>query len=370
VTGWRDKGGRGRGAVAGGLAPEPRLGRLWRAARLGGRRPVRLGIHPYLGFGTEGVLNLKGRVLRGDPIVVTANDTVWRNLRNMLRRLESDEIPDAVVRGRHASLAEDVVSDEEGYFDFHFDLRGGARGEPTAPERSRTGWVPIELELLAPPPRDDQPPPRATGQVLVPRGARFGVISDLDDTVIRSEITDTLKMLRIALTSNPHTRLPFDGVADFYRALERGPGGGDTNPIFYVSSSPWNLHDLLVQFMTAHNVPIGPLLLRDWSPRTIRGGGQRHKAAAIRRILETYPDMEFVLIGDSGEHDPEIYAQAIRDHPGRARAVYIRDVTADERRREVLKVAEDLRDHGADLLLTADTKEAAAHARRLGLISG
>jgi phosphatidate phosphatase APP1 len=369
VTGSRNMRWWERGAAASGNAAESGLGRARVAVLRRTGRLRQLGIHPYLGFGTADTLYLKGRVLRGDPIVVTANDTVWRNLRNMLRRLESDEVGNASVRGRHASLAQDVVTDEEGYFDLRFDLARSVPGGETTPGRSTTGWVPIELELLAPLPPGDQPPPRATGQVLVPHGARFGVISDLDDTVIRSEITDTLKMLRIALTSNPHTRLPFEGVADFYRALQAGPGGRDANPIFYVSSSPWNLHDLLVQFMTAHRVPLGPLLLRDWSPLTVKSGGQRHKAEAIRRIIETYPDMEFVLIGDSGEHDPELYAQAVRDHPGRVRAVYIRDVTAAARRREVLAVAEELRDLGPELVLASHTAEAAAHARRLGFTS-
>jgi phosphatidate phosphatase APP1 len=377
MTGWR------RAAAAMGTAAEERIDRLRQAARRRTGRLGRLGLHPYLGYGTVDELRLKGRVLRGDPIVVTAGDSVWRNLRNMIRRLESDEVANARVRGRHADRAVDVSADAEGYFDLHFDLASRARGGggaaagpgPVAggaatPERSGTAWVPVELELLDPLPAGAEPPARVTGQVLVPRGARFGVISDLDDTVIRSEITDTLRMLRIALTSNPHTRLPFEGVADFYRALERGPGGDDGNPVFYVSSSPWNLHDLLVQFMTVHGVPIGPLLLRDWSPSTVRGGGQRHKRNAIRAILDAYPGMEFVMIGDSGEHDPELYAEVVRERPGRALAVYIRDVTAAPRHREVLAIGEELRDHGVDLVLTADTKDAVAHARRRGLLAG
>jgi phosphatidate phosphatase APP1 len=289
----------------------------------------------------------------------------------MIKRLESDEVGNARVRGRHGDLAQEIVADEEGYFSLDMELPRPAGATELSPGQrgpERTAWVPIELELVDPSPRGDQPAPRATGTVLVPRGASFGVISDLDDTVVRSEITDTLKMLRIAFTTNPHTRLPFEGVAEFYQALERGTSGNDGNPIFYVSSSPWNLHDLLVQFMTIHRVPIGPLLLRDWSPFTVRGGGQGHKRDAIKTVFETYPNMEFVLIGDSGEHDPEIYAQVARDYPGRTRAVYIRDVTAAARHREVLVLAEELRDLGAHLVLTADTGVAADHARRHGLI--
>src|SRR5687768_17759104 len=86
---------------------------------------------------------------------------------------------------------------------------------------------------------------RSKGHVLVPYGARFGVISDLDDTVVRSSATSVLKMACIVVRNNAHTRLPFEGVAAFYRALQLGPASESSNPIFYVSSSPWNSYDIL-----------------------------------------------------------------------------------------------------------------------------
>jgi phosphatidate phosphatase APP1 len=85
--------------------------------------------------------------------------------------------------------------------------------------------------------------------------------------VLQSSVTNFLKMARMVLLGNAHTRLPFEGVAAFYRALQRGASGGEFNPIFYVSNSPWNLYDLLEDFMDVHGVPAGPLFLRDWSRR-------------------------------------------------------------------------------------------------------
>jgi phosphatidate phosphatase APP1 len=175
-------------------------------------------------------------------------------------------------------------------------------------------------------------------------------------------------MARIVLLSNAHSRLPFEGVADFYRALQLGPSGEDFNPIFYVSSSPWNLYDVLEDFLDVHGVPGGPLFLKDWSPTTLRDH-DRHKLGAIRTLLATYPDLPFVLIGDSGERDPEIYRQIVQEHPGRVRAIYIRDVTTRERDAAVHDIAGELNDIGVEMLLTVDTVEAAEHAGRRGLIS-
>jgi len=159
-----------------------------------------------------------------------------------------------------------------------------------------------------------------------------------------------------------------DIEAAFYDALQRGPEGQAYNPIFYVSSSPWNIYDLLEDFLDVHGVPAGPLFLKDWS-LTVLGKHRDHKLGIIRRLLATYPELPFVLIGDSGEEDPEIYSQAVREHPGRIRAIYIRDVTTAARDAEVRAIAEEVRGLGVEMVLAPDTAVAAEHAASIGLIA-
>ena len=323
--------------------------------RTGWLSPVE--IVPYRGHGTRDTLFLKGRVLETVNLAPSsAGDSRRHNLRNMIRRFLSSEIPHARVRaylrsprGEHEL---EVAADEEGFFNLRFELE--------EPLKDRVDWHPVEIELVWPLPREENRV-RARGSVLVPTGARFGVISDLDDTVIRSSATDLLKMVRTTLFRNAHTRLPFEGVADFYRALQFGPDGGDFNPIFYVSSSPWNLYDLLEDFLDVHGVPAGPLFLKDWSPTTLRDH-DKHKLGIIRTLLATYRDLPFVLVGDSGERDPEIYRQVVDENPGRIRAIYIRDVTRGERDAAVREIARELRALSVEMLLAADTTEAARHA--------
>ena len=320
----------------------------------------RLEVLPYRGHGTDRRLFLRGRVLEEKGITRSMHDdTLWQNLRNMARRFGSDEIAGARVRATFGNVRTHVVADEEGFFDVTLELE--------EPPNAANSWHAVELELLHP----DSPGAdavRSTGHVMVPGRGRFAVISDLDDTVVHSSATNVMKMAWIVVRNNAYTRLPFPGVSAFYEALRRGTEGGQENPIFYVSSSPWNIYDLLEDFLDVHGLPAGPLFLKDWSPTTL-GKHHNHKLGIIRTLLATYPELPFVLIGDSGEEDPEIYRQAVVEHPGRIEAVYIRDVTSDERDAEVSKIAAEVEGMGTKMVAVADSAAAAEHAASIGLIS-
>jgi phosphatidate phosphatase APP1 len=317
-------------------------------------------ILPYRGYGTSRELFLRGRVLEEAGISHAArDDAVWKNVLNMVRRFASDEVAGARVRASFEGLRVETTTDMEGFFEVRFRL-----AEPLG---GPGGWRQVGLELLSPPsPGGGRV--KSKGHVLVPHGARFGVISDLDDTVIRSSATSVLKMAWIVLRNNAHTRLPFEGVAAFYRALQLGQDSRSSNPVFYVSSSPWNIYDMLVDFLNVHGVPHGPLFLKDWS-LSVLGEHRGYKLGVIRRLLSTYQDMPFVLIGDSGEEDPEIYLQAVREHPGRVIAVYIRDVTSGKRDAEIRAMAGEARKLGTEMVAVPDTTAAAVHAASIGLVA-
>lgn len=305
---------------------------------------------PYCGWGTPTRIELRGRVLSprdlGHP---DDRSTRWANFVGITRRLMSREVRGVPVRAHLNGVAAEAVSDPEGFFCLNFELQEALPG----------GWHEAQVEVAG---RGI----RATARVLVVEGAEYGVISDLDDTVIQSNVTQVWQMLYTVFTHNSRTRLPFPGVAALYRALHHGDAG--RNPIFYVSSSPWNFFDLLWSFLTYRKIPLGPLFLRDWGLDLLSGHGA-YKQEVIQGILNRYPDLKFVLIGDSGEHDPEIYAQIVRQFPDRILAVYIRDVTGARRSAGVNKLREAVRRDGAELVLARDSLAAAYHAMALGLIS-
>jgi phosphatidate phosphatase APP1 len=333
----------------------------WVQYRKRGSGPYR--IVPYRGHGTPGRFHLKGRVLQGEPIPPASTfDTPLRNLLHTVRRLESDEVPAARVRARVGEEVQEVLADDEGYFQLSLAA--------DAPATDCEVWRPVELELVDPP--EESPLGRTTGYVLVPpTQARFGVVSDIDDTVVRTDVTSLLSMLRLVFLTNAHTRLPFEGVAAFYRALHRGDAGDCTNPIFYVSSSPWNLYDLLQEVFEVHGIPPGPVFLKEYGLRhdlLSSRGHHEHKLGAIEHILATHPDLSFILLGDSGQQDPEIYHEVVRRHPGRVLAIYIRDVSEDARDVQIAAITRELAAAGVDMVLTPDTVGAARHAAARGFI--
>ena len=347
-------------------------------AKLRGSGPRLLQLDAYRSYGTAARFYIKGRLV-ADPGLgpQTATDSRWRNFRSMVRRFNSREIAGADLVAELPDGSQHVVStDDEGYFTLII--------EPSAlPAPKAYLWypVPVRLVRLPPPFEDLLPNVRATAKVLVPpHSAEFGVISDLDDTVFETSATNVLKMLARTLLSNAHSRLPYLGVADFYRRLQTGRTGRPDNPFFYVSSSPWNLFDVLDEFLSIHKIPTGPLLLRDLSiarPQTTPPPGVvgsaaihfAHKLHEIDDVLLAYPHLPFVLLGDSGQEDVRIYREVVRRHPGRIRAIYIRDVQVPVRALLVGPVAEELKTEGVPMLLVPDYAVAAAHAVSIGLIN-
>lgn len=328
----------------------------------GGNGAVR--IEPYRGYGCPDRAYLKGRVLRGAPIpAAEEGHGVVMNIASMIQRFESDEVPGARVRIHYPGGPLTVTADEEGFFEAWIDPR---------PEFAHGAlWHTLQVELEQPP---AEPPVRAEAQLLIPpTESAFGVISDLDDTVIKTGATSLLRMARTTFLSNARTRVPFPGVAAFYRALQKGAGESPFNPVFYVSSSPWNLHDLLTEFLTLQKIPIGPLMLRDWgvsAQESMPTGHAGHKLGAIRRIMDLFPALPFILIGDSGQEDPEIYHRVVHDYPDRILAVYIRNVTPrPDRVGAIRRLADEVEKAGSTLLLMDDTLAAARHAASRGWIT-
>jgi phosphatidate phosphatase APP1 len=265
------------------------------------------------------------------------------------------------VRATYGQEEQYIKTDREGYY--HFDLL------PAQPVVAEALWHKIDLQL------SEVPLPYTAGyatqaEVMIPpTDAEYGIISDIDDTIVRSSATDMLLMARTVFLNNARTRLPFAGVSEFYRALQLGRNGKRNNPFFYVSSSPWNLYDLLRDFMDLNSIPAGPLLLRDFGiSNSPIGGHMGHKFHEIEQILMTYPHLPFVLVGDSGQEDPKIYREVALRFPGRILAIYIRDVQLADRERIAVDISKELSQQKLEMLIVDNTAEAAEHAAKTGLI--
>lgn len=330
----------------------------------------RMSDHPprvalYGGFGSNGRVLMHGRALEDAALpATTAQDAPWRNAVALLRRADADPIPRAVVRVTSGRASRDFVADDEGFFSGWMDAGAG--------DRLDDHWVRARGTIVSA--GTERPSHPGEGLVLLPaRDPELLVISDVDDTVLQSHITKFLAAVRTMLFENAQTRLPFPGVAAFYQALRDGASGTAGNPLFYVSSSPWNLFDIISEFLDIQKIPRGPILLRDvdLGLNVLHARHHHtHKRESIRRVLAAYPGAGAVLIGDSGQEDPEIYRDVVHEFPDRIRAVYIRNVTMNaERSAAIEQLALEVRAAGSALVLADDTLTAARHAVERGLIA-
>jgi phosphatidate phosphatase APP1 len=318
---------------------------------------------PFTGYANKDLLIVRGRVIRARKTTLAeAHTSTWRNFAALVRLMNSAEVPGATVRAHFQAQDYEAVSDREGYFAFDIRLH-------RALERD----VEVDLRLVAPS-APDRRPIVVQATVCVPSAtARFAVISDIDDTIVWTHVGDRRRMLWTLARSNAATRKPLDGVAALYRALHDGSEGDEANPIFYVSSGPWNLYPPLIDFLRINGLPRGPVFLKDWGRHSVyewRDHGT-HKLASIREIMAAFAHLPFVLIGDSGEQDPEIYLRVVREFPGRIASIYIRSVSAGPARCDQIgRIAHDVRAAGSSLLLVKDSEMVAINEARAGRIGG
>ena len=318
-------------------------------------------IVPYIGYASDKKIFLKGRVLKNKGISTNPSNSKLRNLINTYKRFETDEIGcidiNVLVNGQQF----DLTTDEEGYF--------WIDGEWDAPPLDQSGiWLKTQFNITNKD-RGNKDGVTAIGEIHYSTGNfEYGIISDIDDTVLLSHVTSRLKwkMLYLTLFKDAFGRKPVLGIVRFLTTLVKGSDGQQSNPIFYVSHSPWNLYDSIIQFLDIQNLPKGPVLLRDYGLRPSGAFGD-HKEETIRHILTTYPNKQFILLGDSGEKDADYYLQIAQEFPNRIKAIYIRKIRDG---RNASRINELIAQHAdVDILLSDTSEKFIKHAREIGLIA-
>ena len=257
-------------------------------------------IEPYLGYASGDDLVLRGRVLARDTRkAARARQSRLQNALAMLRLFLTKEVAGVEVAAPGVSTR----TDDEGYFALRL------------PRPAEPGWAEVDVRCAG-------VAGRLVGLVPDP-AARFGVISDIDDTMMRTGAWTLWRNLWTTFTGSVESREVFP---DAIRLMERLSEGG-LNPVFFVSSSPWNLHAFITDVFARAGLVRGPLFLRDLGisqSQFITGTHGDHKGGAIDKILSANPGLPFVLIGDSGQHDAQVYLDAILHHPGRIERVILR----------------------------------------------
>ncbi len=319
-------------------------------------------IEPLYAFGNENKILIKGRVIESyRQSKPSPKKNYFQNILAAIRRYAGSSVAQAKVKVSYLGRSEIFESDSEGV------IGGTINKRLTESAADDT----ITFKLL---PEEGIEPEREKITIHVLRfnsNHHMGIISDIDDTILISHATRIGKKLWLSISKNAYTRRPFPGVSKFYHGLS----GNGKNPFFYVSSSDWNLFDMIRDFLNYRNIPKGPLLLNDLhvNLRNIwksGGGSHQHKLEKIEMLMELYPGMNFILIGDSGQHDPELYARVIKDYPGRVFKVYIREIKKMKKQRMELMQAVINDPNAPEVVFVKNTKEAILHARENDLIKG
>ncbi len=270
----------------------------------------------FAGYRNAYSARVKARIVR-KPKIKGAPSSTLTKMHAMYRLYNSHELARVHVILEAWGKTYYGASDEEGYVSFEVAA--------PPPVDDKTRWEAVTMRLADD--RHDHGP--ATIPVLSAGTDRaWAIISDIDDTIIETGAQNFAKNWRKILVDQVEDRIAVPGAGNLYRTIA-GDYKAPTRPFFYVSSSPWNLYGFLTSFMEKQQIPHGPMFLKDYGlevDKFIDTAHADHKLDAINTILEFYPEQKFLLIGDNGQDDVEIYAEVVETHPGRIGAVYIRDV--------------------------------------------
>lgn len=265
------------------------------------QRGWRTAIIPCSGYGGPGWVRVMARVIvaRIDPRPRRRIEKVrgWRSF-------VTTPVKNAPVIVEIGDRRHETRTDRGGYIDCVVD------------SDLTPGWGAIRLSSA------DAEPVEAPVRVVDPK-VRFGVVSDIDDTVMVTALPRPLLAAWNTFVLDEHARTAVPGMAVLYERLAtRYPDA----PVLYLSTGAWNVAPALTRFLSRHLYPAGPLLLTDWGPTHNRffRSGQEHKRSTLARLATEFPDIRWLLIGDDGQHDQEIYAEFAAAHPDNVEAVAIR----------------------------------------------
>ena len=288
----------------------------------------------------------------------------FRYARTILELFSIKPIPFLKVVLRVGDVTAETRAEADGYFRFQVPFN----------ESFPPGWHTYEVFV------DDENEGKkyqatAKEEFFVPYISSYGVISDIDDTFLISHSRRSFKKLFVLLSRNVQARKPFDDVVKHYQLLSfasRTHPHKDSNIFFYVSSSEWNLYDMIVRFAELNGLPKAVLKLKKIKSGlddfVMTGGGSHlHKLRKIHNIINFYPELQFILLGDDSQKDPEIYEDICKTFPNSIRAVYIRQ-TRKRAKPLTNQLLKNIQDQGIDTCYFAHSNKAIIHSLDHGIV--
>jgi phosphatidate phosphatase APP1 len=288
------------------------------------------------------------------------SEGLWVNIFYLLRLFFLKPYPFVKVRLKFYGQLVEQNTEYDGFFKFEWE----------AENTVAAGWHPVEVEAFT---TDGAVMAVSSGEVYVPHITQYAFISDIDDTVMISHSATIGRRLRELFIKNPHTRKTFPGAAAHYQQLALShTDASNPNPFFYVSSSEWNLYDYLVETFYFNKLPEGAFLLNQikrWTDLLKTGKtGHEGKLLRVMRIIDAFPNQQFVCFGDNSQQDPSIYTAIALKYPRNIAAIYIRNIRP-EREEETREILNKIAVQQIPFCLFTDSSEALEHSVNIGLIN-
>ena len=315
----------------------------------------------YRGYANEDELIVMGHVFA--PTTREEYDFQKRrftNAKSIIRMFRIKTQPNADVYLCYNNEKIHTKTLDDGYFKFSIPLK----------EQTGHGWMDYEVSIF-----HENEEIIEKGSYIRPFEGKLGFISDIDDTFLVSHTRNAFKKLYILLFRNVNDRKIFEGVVPHYQALSSATRNNkdEENAFFYVSSSEWNLYRFIIDFTKLHELPRAVLLLKDIKTSLmdffVSGrGDHNHKFEKIKHLLEFYPHLKYTLLGDDSQHDPYLYEDICKIFPITVKAVYIRQTGRHKKPKAEIAI-KNMESLGVETCYFADSSEAIAHSKRIGLIA-
>lgn len=314
----------------------------------------------YRGYANEQELIVMGHVFK--PTSAEEYDFQKKNIKNAtsvigMFRMKTQANADVYLEHNKVKIHTKTLND--GYFKFCVPLD----------QFTRYGWIQYEVSI------NHQNETIVTRDSYIrPHKGNLGIISDIDDTFLVSHTLNPLKKLYVLLFKNINKRKIYEDVVTHYQALSTAgrENKEEFNAFFYVSSSEWNLYRFIIKFTELHKLPKAVLLLKDIKTSLkdfffTGSGNHNHKFDKIKHILEFYPNLEYVLLGDDSQHDAFLYEAICKIFPVTVKAVYIRQ-TGASKKDKVSAVLKNLETLKVSVCYFKNSSEAITHSKMIGII--
>lgn len=317
-------------------------------------------IKVYHSFGSRKQVQVTGHVFEQKPPEIFSETNFFvANVKALLSLFKVKVITEVELETEFFGIKQTTKSLEDGFFRFEFD------SIQTLP----FGWHiikvngknPLTGEIIS-----------SEGKLFVPEINEFAIISDIDDTVMKSYSATVVRRLFELIAKNAYRRRVFENTIEWYKDLAKAhPPGSESRAFFYVSSSEWNLYEYLNVVFKKNELPEGIFLLN--SLRTLKSfwktgkTGHEGKLLRIGRLMNTFPEVKFVLIGDNTQKDPVIYEEIVTKYPNQVKAVLIRNENKKNASQATL-ILKNISQKDIPVLQFATTQEAISYSREIGII--